>query len=233
MPIEIRKNIYLIPAYKPACNCYLIVGEKNTLIDTGAREYKSHLQNQLAELGLDFTDIDDVIYTHCHYDHTGGGEFFPNATVYAHPLCKYKLQHQDENAVHALKYQVDLPSRIPDHTLSHLEHYKNGDYVFTVLHTPGHTDDGICLYSQKILFTGDSVFEQGIPALITDSGYDGSLLYSVDMLSQYDIDIILPGHGNTDDKSAILKTKNKIIHRIQKTNKRILSEAQKCSFHKY
>ncbi len=235
MPIEIKKNIYHIPAYKPACNCYLITGERNLLIDTSVREVKGYLQNQLSELNLTFDDIHDVIYTHCHYDHTGGGEFFPNATIYAHPLCKYKMQYKDETVIHALKYQVALPTNIPDRTFEHLESYKNGEFDFTIIHTPGHTDDGICIYEKntKLMFTGDTIFEQGIPALITDSGSEGSLLYSVDILSQFDVELILSGHGKIDDHSAILKTKEKVLNRIQKTNKRIITEAQKCSSHKY
>ncbi len=235
MPIEIKKNIYFIPAYKPSCNTYLITGEKNTIIDPGARESKNHLQSHLAELNLTFEDIDDVIYTHCHYDHTGAGEFFTEAEFYGHYLCKYKLQYQDEIVVHALKFNVDLPTKVPNHTFTHLDHYKNGEFDFTIFHTPGHTDDGICLYepTQKVMFTGDTVFEQGIPALITDSGSAGSLLYSIEMLSNCDVEVMLAGHGKIDNKSAILKTKDNIIDRIQKTNKRVIEEASKCESIKY
>ncbi|MGL4676500.1 MAG: MBL fold metallo-hydrolase [Brevinema sp.] len=235
MPTLIAPNLYQIPACKPACHCYLITGKKNALIDTGIREHRDYLSEMLAKLKLTFDQIDEVIYTHCHYDHTGGGEFFPNATVYAHLLCQSKLQYQEEQCIHALKYQVDLPTRIPDHLFTHQDLYKNGNYHFTVLHTPGHTDDSICLLeqNQRILISGDTIFSQGIPSLITDSGSDASLIASIELLSKYPINLILPGHGRIDTQPDLQKTKNNILKRIQKTNKKILMEAQQCSSLKY
>jgi glyoxylase-like metal-dependent hydrolase (beta-lactamase superfamily II) len=49
------------------------------------------LPQRLAEVGVDPTDITDVVITHLHPDHTGwatadGGSFFPNAIVRCHRL---------------------------------------------------------------------------------------------------------------------------------------------------
>lgn len=236
-PQLIIENLYLLPALKPSCHSYLIMGEKNTLVDPGAREAGQHLASMLHQLNLKMDDIDDVIYTHCHYDHTGAGEFFPHSKVYAHSLCRSKLLYQEEQTIHALKYQVDLPTRIPDIELNQGDIYQHGDWSWEILHTPGHSDDGICLLekNKKILISGDTVFALGVPALITDSGSDASLIYSIEKLMQYQFDIILPGHGriDTDTSLCLQKTKKNIINRIQKVNKQILEEATRCSSKKY
>ena len=59
-PVLIAPNLYQLPALKPACNCYLITGGKNTLIDVGIRENYDHLSHQLQELNLSILDINDI-----------------------------------------------------------------------------------------------------------------------------------------------------------------------------
>jgi glyoxylase-like metal-dependent hydrolase (beta-lactamase superfamily II) len=74
------------------------------------------------------------------------------------------------------------------------------DIELQVLHTPGHTPGGICLLMRrpdnKILFTGDSLFCQGIGR--TDLGGDEELLLRVireKLLVLPDDTVIYPGHG--------------------------------------
>ena len=236
-PKLVAPNIYLLPALKPSAHCYLIRGEKNTLIDTSIKDYRDHIVQQLASLELTLDDIDDVIYTHCHHDHTGGGELFPKATIYAHPLCAFKLRYQDENCIHSLKYQLPLPAHLPDKLLEEGDTYTNGDYSFTVIHTPGHTDDSICLLEKnhKILFSADTVFVKGIPPLITDSGSIGSLIYSIEKLQQYDIELILPGHGPLEKNvvECLIKLKENLIKKIAQDNKKTIEEAKKWQKSRY
>lgn len=236
-PRLIAPNIYLLPAFKPASNCYLMTGKKNTLIDVGIREQFEGLSTQLNSLELTMKDIHHVIYTHCHYDHTGGGEFFPHAEVYAHTLCDMKLRYQDEMCIHALTYQIALPSRLPDIILKDGDIYSNGTYDLNVIHTPGHTDDSICLFEpqHQILFSGDTIYAKGIPSLITDSGSDASLIYSVETLQQLPLKMIFPGHGRieTSPKEGLETTKHNIIKRIQKNNKKIIEEAKTWLSTKY
>ena len=236
-PILIMPKVYQLPALKPSCNCYLITGEKNTLIDVGIRENIDYIEKQLQELNLSISDINDIIYTHCHYDHTGAGEFFPHATVYAHPLCQDKLYYQEDYCIHALKYRIPLPTRIPDTTLETNDYYQNGDYKFLIIHTLGHSDDGICLLDidKKLLISGDTVFAKGVPPLITNSGSDASLINSIKKLQEYDIEIILPGHGKVDHdgNNTLIKTQANIIKRIQKNNKKTIEEATSWQSTKY
>ncbi|WP_011295887.1 MULTISPECIES: MBL fold metallo-hydrolase [Cupriavidus] len=80
LPIEISVNCYLIDT-----------GERNLLVDTGAGELFGSLTGQvvanLRAAGYEPGDIDDVLLTHIHGDHSGGlsiggQRVFPNATVH-------------------------------------------------------------------------------------------------------------------------------------------------------
>lgn len=67
-----------------------------------------------------------------------------------------------------------------------------------VIHTPGHTIDGICLYHtpSKTVFSGDTVLPHGMAEPDEDAG--GRLdhyLFGVRALLRKDIQNVLPGHG--------------------------------------
>lgn len=71
--------------------------------------------------------------------------------------------------------------------------------AWTVLHTPGHTNNDICLYNaaEKIMFTGDAVInDKGtvkISPLLTQD--KGALEASRKKLKQYEVDFLFPGWG--------------------------------------
>src|SRR4051812_31399405 len=70
-------------------NVYLIKGERLTLVDAGVKteESWSLLSKQMAELNLTPDDIEQVVLTHHHPDHTGMLDFFPESLdVYGHQL---------------------------------------------------------------------------------------------------------------------------------------------------
>jgi tetratricopeptide (TPR) repeat protein len=71
-------------------------------------------------------------------------------------------------------------------------------FDFDVIHTPGHTIDGLCLYHAptKTAFTGDVVLPEAMAEI--DTGGGGRLdhyLYALRTLRKYQIDHVMPGHG--------------------------------------
>jgi tetratricopeptide (TPR) repeat protein len=71
-------------------------------------------------------------------------------------------------------------------------------FDFEVIHTPGHTIDGLCYYHvpTKTAFTGDIVLPEAMAEI--DKGGGGRLdhyLYSLRTLRKYEIDHVMPGHG--------------------------------------
>jgi glyoxylase-like metal-dependent hydrolase (beta-lactamase superfamily II) len=43
-------------------------------------------------------------------------------------------------------------------THDHFDHFPLGNLEIQILHTPGHTNDGICIYIEDTVFTGDTLF---------------------------------------------------------------------------
>lgn len=93
-----------------------------------------------------------------------------------------------------LKNQPDL------FYLSDGDTYRNGDYVFQVITTPGHDDWHICLYEpiKKILIAGDHILERITPSVMSwVNSYDAlqEFMNSLRKVRDLDVDLILPGHG--------------------------------------
>jgi len=72
-----------------------------------------------------------------------------------------------------------------------------GDMRFEVIHTPGHTPGGICLYSPPHCFTGDTLFVGAIGRTDFPGGSWPQLKSSIiDRLLTLPPDVtVYPGHG--------------------------------------
>ncbi len=85
-------------------NCYLVLGDEITLIDTGPDDPTSEaaLRQQLAGAGLAFKDIQRIVVTHAHVDHFGLVRKIVSesgARVLSHERNRYWLtDFEDENA---------------------------------------------------------------------------------------------------------------------------------------
>src|SRR4030042_3714319 len=69
--------------------CYLILGQKTTLIDTGRFGNFEFLKTLLNSIGKKLSDIDRIIITHSHEDHDGNlAEVLSStrAELWAHPI---------------------------------------------------------------------------------------------------------------------------------------------------
>lgn len=109
----------------------------------------------------------------------------------------------------ACGFNFDILSSPPADRLLHQGDLINiGNLIFKVIHTPGHTPGGICLYSEKerILFSGDTLFCGSIGRTDNiDASYE-DIMKSVNILAQLPGDtIVYPGHGAPTTISQELK----------------------------
>ena len=119
-----------------------------------------------------------VLITHRHFDHIGDLE---------EVLDKYKCQLFDY-------YSTDE------------EEFKVKEFNFSVINTPGHTEDSVCYYffNDKIMFTGDFLFKGSIGRCDL-GGNETDMRKSIEKIKKYDDDIVIyPGHG---DKSTLKEEK--------------------------
>ncbi len=96
-----------------------------------------------------------------------------------------------------------LQSLHPDWILEGGETIETGHEPYEVVWTPGHSPGHICLYGKqsRLLFSGDHILPDITPNISWQPGRDmlAEFLASLRKLEPYDIDLILPSHGDPFD----------------------------------
>jgi len=176
-------------------NTYLITGKRNILIDPGHYHLFSHVRNELERLSLSLSDIDLIILTHGHLDHTEAVKIFKDTPALF-------AIHNDEWEIikRGSSYHMGLfgPSDMIPHILLQEGELIVGDKRLKIIHTPGHSPGSICIYwpEKKVLFSGDCIFEQGIGRTDLLGGDGEKLKKSIKRLSEIGAWYVMPGHGD-------------------------------------
>ncbi|MFG2136876.1 MBL fold metallo-hydrolase [Streptomyces sp. NPDC048650] len=173
-------------------------GDTTLVVDTAATERRARLlRRRIAESGAPTPRL--VVNTHHHGDHTYGNSVFtPEATVVGHAACRRELLaagHQLHAVWPGVEYG-DILLTAPTVTFTDELTLHVGDIEVRLLHpgvahTPG--DTVVWLPEQRIVFTGDLIFNGGTPFLFMGS-LAGSLR-SLDLLRSLDAETVVPGHG--------------------------------------
>lgn len=178
-------------------NCYLVTGERPILVDTGTGINHRRLVGRIDEVVGDRRV--DIVLTHRHYDHVGGARRMAealDAEVMMHPLDAAPVREGSSEGTSANIFgEVFEAVEVSDIEDGHV--IDTGDHVFTVLHTPGHSVGGICLYEGEtgILISGDTVFADGVGRWDLPTGDVASLAASIRKLADLHPVDLYPGHG--------------------------------------
>ena len=138
-----------------------------------------------------------VVNTHCHIDHVmGNGEMIrkTGAKVILHEADLDGMEERDPNVLAMFRAQNPPP---PDILVRDGDPIKVGGVELKVIHTPGHTPGGMCLYIEGMVFTGDSLFVGSIGRTDLPGGNYRELESSIrDRLYTLPGDtIVYPGHN--------------------------------------
>ena len=102
--------------------------------------------------------------------------------------------------------QLGLPASPPvDKKVEDGDILSFGSESLKIIHTPGHTPGGICLYGESNLFTGDTLFAGGVGRTDFPGGDTKQLLNSIKdkLLKLPPETIVWPGHGYGGEHSTI------------------------------
>ena len=195
-------------------NCYIVQDEetKETMvIDPGGEIEKITAMLDILQAKLKY-----IYITHCHGDHIGalqalkeqkGGKILIHR-LDAEGLYNKAISLTDYIGMDDVNLEAD--SRVDDGDLIHI-----GNLEFRVIHTPGHTAGGTCLYceKEKLLFSGDTLFHGtwGRTDLPTSSFQDimDSIINKLLVLPEDTI--VYPGHG----KSTMIKEEKPIYYELR------------------
>jgi len=184
-------------------NCYIVRKDNSSdclIIDTGLDA--APLLEELADRKLNPLAL---VLTHGHGDHIAGVEALRNTykqiKVYIHKADAEMLTSAAKNFSALVGEKIE--SRPADVLLENEGLTNFAGFKFNVIHTPGHTAGGICLYSPEdgIIFTGDTLFAGSVGR--TDfAGADArkcmrQLIENIKskLLTLPDQTKVFPGHG--------------------------------------
>ncbi|WP_409054176.1 MBL fold metallo-hydrolase [Variovorax sp. GrIS 2.14] len=185
-PADVRKLLaagFETLPNETSINAFLIqTGNRLLLVDAGAGtlfgQNGGHLLENLKAAGYGPEDVDAVLLTHLHGDHSGGltvegKRVFPNATVYLDKADRdYRFDLDAERRAPANQKGMFSQSRTaigPYETAGKVVLFEGGVTLFPGIisvpahgHTPGHTLYQVESKGQTILFSGDLVHSAAV-----------------------------------------------------------------------
>jgi glyoxylase-like metal-dependent hydrolase (beta-lactamase superfamily II) len=183
-------------------NCYLLHSNRDiAVIDPGFDGSK--IINQANTLDGKITHI---INTHGHIDHVSANKMIKDETdakIYIHKDDADLLVHPAKNLSFLIGEYISLPAA--DVIVNEGDIIKVGNVELKVIHTPGHTKGGICLFTDKFAFTGDTLFFDSIGRTDFPDASEKQIFSSLRKLKQLlnDDMIIYPGHGEWGSFSEV------------------------------
>lgn len=173
-------SIRALPVGPLQANCFVIGCQEthqSVVIDPGG-----DVDLILSTLEKDNLKLSAIINTHGHFDHVGGNKALKEASgadLMIHKSDAPMLAQLNQMGA-AWGMRVDN-SPSPDRFLEDGDVVDFGNLQMKVIHTPGHSPGGICLYleSERALFSGDTLFASSIGRTDLPGGDYDTLISSI------------------------------------------------------
>jgi glyoxylase-like metal-dependent hydrolase (beta-lactamase superfamily II) len=177
-------------------NCYLlgcVITRKAVIIDPADED--DMILNILKDNNF---SLKYIINTHGHADHIGGNNFLKNKTsakLLIHKMDEDMLTNPQKNLSYYTGYSIQSPPA--DEYLEEDKKIEIGSLKISIIHTPGHSLGSSSLLVDKKIFTGDTLFANGIGRTDLPGGSLSEIKHSIKekLFILDDSCEILPGHG--------------------------------------
>lgn len=175
-------------------NCYIVYDEhqKGVIVDPGDEGAKLLAATQ--RLGV---QVEYILLTHGHHDHTGAVPDIQRALGAALCVSKEDAEMLTDPKVHrAMRQHWKLGEARVDRVLSDADVIEAGSLHFTVIATPGHSKGSVTYLCGDTLFTGDTLFQGDCGRTDLYGGSYDQIKASLRRLAALEGDYrVLPGHG--------------------------------------
>ena len=197
---KIEKNAFVIfgcTAGPVSTNAYLVICKKTNdaaVIDCSPGSFEKllpHIQKHKAR-------ISKIILTHSHWDHIADvskfcNEFHPKVCVHPEDAQNVEVPGSDGLRTLPTIERVNVCTK-----LNEGEKVAIGDTQWNIIHTPGHSPGGICLYNEQehVLFSGDTLFKGTIGRLDLPTSEPDRIWASLEKLAALPEETeVYSGHG--------------------------------------
>jgi glyoxylase-like metal-dependent hydrolase (beta-lactamase superfamily II) len=192
----------------PGTNTYLLGDDEVAVLDPGPA-IQSHI-DAILEAGGD--RIRWIVCTHTHPDHSPAWQAVAAATgaevIGASPPDD---MFQDDTFA-------------PDKELQHHDVLETSEFTLRAVHTPGHVGNHFCFFLEEegMLFAGDHIMNGSTVVIIPPSGDMKAYIDSLQLLLDYPLKFIAPGHGEImDDSRSVVEWL--VNHRLKREKKVVTS----------
>ena len=182
-------------------NCYVVNDETGeaVVIDCGAY-FEDEREAIVEYIKNKELTVKHLLCTHGHFDHC-----FGNDTIWREFGVKPEVSAEDEwlmdigrqmRQMMGADYQREVPP--VGRKFKGDEVITFGNHQLKVMETPGHTPGGVCFYceSEKVVFTGDTLFHQSIGRTDFERGSYTQIMESLKMLAKLPTETtVYCGHG--------------------------------------
>ena len=179
-------------------NCYLVGCEhtkEGLIVDPGGDG--PAILDRVKELGL---SIKYIVNTHGHIDHIAANRPVKEGT--GAPIAIHELDAEwlvTDQGAYARMLGVQAPGPPADVLLHEGDEISFGEEALEVIHTPGHSQGGISLLGDGVVFCGDTLFAMGVGRVDLPGGSWEVLMDSIKtrLFTLPDETTVYTGHGPT------------------------------------
>lgn len=209
----------------PGTNTYLLGNEEIAVLDPGPA-IPEHIE---AIVKAGEGKIRWIVCTHTHADHSPAWQAVAAATG-----AKVIGASPADDMFQDLTFK-------PATELLHDDVLKTEEFTLRAVHTPGHVSNHFCFFleEEQMLFAGDHIMNGSTVVIVPPSGDMKAYIESLQLLLDYPLKYIAPGHGEVmeDSKAVVewlvnhrLKREAKVVAGLRALTKASLDELVKAVY---
>jgi len=213
---KLDHGIFLLSAER-TCNIGVCIKDNHALvIDSGGSPVTGQAVRDIIKQELN-ADIEILLNTHYHSDHTFGNQAFQCPILASAECCemmKYCLDThwhpreirqamEDDQFLNVVWQGLNIT--LPTDSFKDRRQLDFHGINMVLEKYPGHTNDSTLAFfpNNRLIFAGDIVFGRRYPTMLEHDAEPYQLIASLQKLKSIDFKTIIPGHGDPDDKLLI------------------------------